>query len=58
MKTSEIIQQLPQDPMLNPIRSSLEASIQQFGDQEISMDKAREIEEQIRTFFGQFQLKH
>jgi hypothetical protein len=58
MKMSEIIQQLPSNPMTNPIRSSLEASIEQFGDQEVSMEKAREIEEQVRAFYDQFQLKH
>ena len=36
----------------------LEASIEQLGDQEISIEKANEIEKQVRTFFGQFELKH
>jgi hypothetical protein len=58
MKMSEIIQQLPSNPMTNPIRRSLEASIEQFGDQEVSMEKAREIEAQVKTFYDQFQLKH
>jgi hypothetical protein len=58
MKTSDIIQQLPNNPMLNPLRSSLEASITQFGDQEISLDRAKEIEGQVRAFVGQFQLQH
>lgn len=58
MKMSDIVKQLPETPMLDPYRKSLEASIEQFGDQEVSPERAREIETQVRTYFGQFELKH
>lgn len=58
MKTSDVIKQLPQMPMLEPYRKSLEASIEQFGDQEIPQDKMKEIEKQVRAYYAQFELKH
>ena len=58
MKMSEIVNQLPSTPMLDQYRKSLEESIKQFGDQEISQEKASEIEKQVRAYFGQFELKH
>ncbi len=58
MKMSDVVKQLPQMPMLDPYRKSLEATIEQFGDQEIPQDKMKEIEQQVRAYYGQFELKH
>lgn len=58
MKTSDILKQLPSLPMLEPFRKSLEESMKQFGDQEVSQQRASEIETQVRTHYDQFRIKH
>ena len=58
MKMSDIVKQLPETPMLDQYRKTLESSIDQFGDQEVSLERASEIEKQVRAYFGQFELKH
>ncbi|HVK56256.1 MAG TPA: hypothetical protein VM532_14670 [Burkholderiales bacterium] len=58
MKTSDLLQQLPKDPVLNDFRISLEANIKRCGDHEISTRSTSEIEIQVRARIDrEFQLQ-